>query len=637
MAEMKAEVKNDAAKLVVNTNMGLTNVVSIADSIPIINKTLDTCMNILFGHCGPFARYSMLLNGFTAGENFEPSVFTRDGIRVLSAVEFVSPIERYIQELLTYIGGRVDNYAKDGTTTSMLITAKFIKGILAARDSFNKASTVNVAKSVNEYFNKLNKDINTYKFTVEKIAEFIKWDYTEADLIKAASIVAYMQALSSSGGNIQLAECVREIFASSPKMAWDFISYRNSPKESEIPYSVNIPDYDTKFKVSLAMTSNNIFNKGLGTEYEEENVRCIIVPGGIIANDFNTIGLMEYVNEYPSDQSLIIISASIDPAIIRDIAKLNQSRTAPISTWQYMSDMRVNNMALDYELQVALAICGGTPYSYRSEINEKMSDKYTFVAKRVHFFGGYMHIYDTAPTAEGTCLHPYYIDRNTASDYYNDLRTVIEEQLSLYESNARNDQRDRNFLIETLNNLACVHRPTLYVGGTVHEQVANADVVQDVLGAIMSSLKHGFFVNGVWSFMDLVRSMEDVCTDVAECHSSTISTIKSINTDTRVKQVVHSCLRNAAYDVWDHLYKNSTDLYQLDRGSYWNILCTKPSNVEFFIEDMDNFAKANNYPILHPVGIYTELLKRINELAIKFALSEKIIVRGGVVMPEDKQ
>ena len=85
-----------------------------------------------------------------------------------------------------------------------------------------------------------------------------------------------------------------------------------------------------------------------------------------------------------------------------------------------------------------------------------------------------------------------------------------------------------------------------------------------------------------------------------------------------------------------HLYKDSTESYQLDRGSYWNILCTKPSNVAFFIENMDNFAKANNYPILHPVGIYTELLKRINELAIKFTLSEKIIVRGGVVMPEDK-
>ena len=614
---MKAEVKNDAAKLVVNTNMGLTNVVSITDSMTIINKTLETCMSILFGHCGPFARYSMLLNGFTAGENFEPSVFTRDGIRVLSAVEFVSPIERYIQELLTYIGGRVDNYAKDGTTTSMLIAASFIQEVLAERYEFNISSTVDVTRWINEYFAALNKDLNKYKFTVEKIAEFIKWDYTEADLIKAASMVAYMQALSSSGGNIQLAECVREIFARSPKMAWDFISYQNNPKESDVPYSVYVPEYDIKFKASLATASSNIFNKALGTEYEAEDVRCIIVNNGIVQAAITTIELMQYINNYPSDQPLVLISPSIDPGIIRDIDTLNHQRVAPIAVWQYMSDMRIRNTGLDFELSVANAICGCTPYEYQLTIDSSthMSDEYTFVAKRVHFFGGYIHIYDTAPKQEGTCLHPYYTDKNKATAYYNDLREVIETQLDLYDNNARSDMQMRSYLVETLNRLACVQRPTLYVGGTVHDQVANADVVQDVLGAIMSSLKHGFFVNGIWSFFDIVRAVDGGQQD----------------------NVIHECLCNAIQTVWDHLYEKSTELYQLDRGSYWNILCDKPSNIEFFIADMDKFAKDNNYPILHPAGIYTELLKRMNELAIRFMLTERIIVRGGVVMPEDKK
>lgn len=263
-----ADAQNESAKLVINTNLGLTNVIGIDDSEDIILETLETCRNILFSHCGPHARYAMLLNGYTAGEKFEPSVFTRDGIRLLSAVEFVSPIERYIQDLITYIGGRVDNFAKDGTTTSMLITAKFIQEVLSERCKFDGVSTVDVTRCINKYFTDLNKDINKYKFTVEKIAELINFDYSEADLIKAASMVAYMQALSSSGGNIQLAECVREIFASSPKMAWDFISYQNNPKESDVPYSVYTPEYDIKFKASLATASSNIFNKALGTEYE---------------------------------------------------------------------------------------------------------------------------------------------------------------------------------------------------------------------------------------------------------------------------------------------------------------------------------------------------------------------------------
>lgn len=609
-----ADAQNESAKLVVNTNLGLTNVISIDDSEDIILETLETCRNILFSHCGPHARYAMLLNGYTAGEKFEPSVFTRDGIRLLSAVEFVSPIERYIQDLITYIGGRVDNFAKDGTTTSMLITAKFIQEVLSDRCKFDGVSTVDVTRYINKYFTDLNKDINKYKFTVEKIAELINFDYSEADLIKAASMVAYMQALSSSGGNIQLAECVREIFASSPKMAWDFISYQNNPKESDVPYSVYTPEYDIKFKASLATASSNIFNKALGTEYEEEDVRCIIVSDGILPEAFNTIEIMQYVSNYPADKPLMIVSPSIDPNIIREIDKLNRQRTVPIAIWQYMSDMRVRNSGLDFELRITNAICGCTPYEYRTDISEKMSDKYTFVAKRVHFFGGYIHIYDTAPKLEDSCLHPYYVDKTKATAYYNDLREAIETQLDLYDNNARSEMQMRSYLVETLNRLACVHRPTLYVGGTVHDQVANADVVQDVLGAIMSSLKHGFFVNGIWSFFDITRTLSNHRNDV-----------------------VHECLCNSIRTVWNHLYKKVTDLYELDRGSYWNILNDKPANVEFFIKDMDGYAKENNYPILHPVGIYTELLKRMNELAIRFMLTDKIIVRGGVVMPEDKQ
>ena len=81
--------QNESAKLVVNTNLGLTNVVSVDDSCINIVETLETCKEILFSHCGPYARYAMLINGYTAGEKFEPSVFTRDGIRVLSAAILV--------------------------------------------------------------------------------------------------------------------------------------------------------------------------------------------------------------------------------------------------------------------------------------------------------------------------------------------------------------------------------------------------------------------------------------------------------------------------------------------------------------------------------------------------------------------
>ena len=606
---------NEPTRLVVNTNLGLTNVVDIIDSKDIITSTLNKCISILMDHCGPLARYAMLINGYTAGEKFEPSVFTRDGIRILSAVEFVSPIERYIQDLLTYIGGRVDNYAKDGTTTSMLISAIFIRELLS-HNYDSSASPIDVINEINEFITKLNDNIEKRKVTVEKLATYISANEKpeEADLIKAASLVAYMQALSSSGGNVKLAECMRKIFEASPTISWDFISYQNNPKESDEPYSVCIPEYDVKFKCSLATATIAIFNKALGTEYEMEDVRCIVYSGGLVNGSMDLLCIMQYLTDYPDDKPIMVVSPSIDPCMIRDVDKLNQQRRVPIVLWQYLTDMRIRNSNLDFELRLTNAVCGCEPYEARSNLSDKMSDKYTFVAKRVHFFGGYLHIYDTAPVQEGTCIHPYYSDRTKATSYYNDLKEAIEVQLDLYTKNARSEMQIRNYLVEVLNRMACIHRPTLYVGGTVHDQVANADVVQDVLGAIMSSLKHGFYVNGVWSFLD------------------TVTTLSEKYHDNKIYNALHTAVK-AVYHV---LYRNDIQYMQLDTDNYINVLNGKLSSLNLFTDSVQKYTADNNYPILHPIGIYTELLKRIAELAIRFALTDKIIVRGGVVMPEEE-
>ena len=114
-------------RAVVNTNFDTTNIVSMEESLPQILHTLQRCQNILKDHCGPQSGYAMLVNNMSAGINFEPNVFTRDGIKILSSIEFLSPLERYIKDLLTYVGTRVDNTAKDGTTTSMLFSALFFK------------------------------------------------------------------------------------------------------------------------------------------------------------------------------------------------------------------------------------------------------------------------------------------------------------------------------------------------------------------------------------------------------------------------------------------------------------------------------------------------------------------------------
>ena len=90
-----------ANRAIVDTNLDLTNIVDLTDekSRKLVRESLEKCVKILEAHCGPHAGYAMLVNNYRASAIFEPNVFTRDGIKTLTAVEFMSPLQKYIQEL----------------------------------------------------------------------------------------------------------------------------------------------------------------------------------------------------------------------------------------------------------------------------------------------------------------------------------------------------------------------------------------------------------------------------------------------------------------------------------------------------------------------------------------------------------
>ena len=103
------EVADPSMRSVVNTNFGITNIVSMKESKQHILDVLGRCCDILTEHCGPKSGYAMLISEYGVNESFQPSIFTRDGIRILNSIDCISPLEKYIKNMLTYIGGRVDN------------------------------------------------------------------------------------------------------------------------------------------------------------------------------------------------------------------------------------------------------------------------------------------------------------------------------------------------------------------------------------------------------------------------------------------------------------------------------------------------------------------------------------------------
>ena len=624
------EVADPSMRSVVNTNFGITNIVSMKESKQHILDVLGRCCDILTEHCGPKSGYAMLISEYGVNESFQPSIFTRDGIRILNSIDCISPLEKYIKNMLTYIGGRVDNYAKDGTTTSMLFAAAFLRKFLETYNTNVSLSGYTYSCIAKGIFDEVQKRIDDYKFTVESLCSDSS---NEAEQIKAAGIIAFIQALSSSGGNIVLAKAMKAIFEASPKVSWEFISYVNSRKESAEEFSV---------ECSLGTITNGILNYALGTEYLDEDVRVFIYSDALIHGSFKGVNVMEYFTNYPTDKPLVFITRSPDPNVVRAINDLNTKRQKPITLWVYMSDLHIAGVEYPWELMLANAICGCEPFD-TAYASGKMTDAYTFVAKKIHFQNGYIYIYDTVEREPDSCLHPFYAHPEKATEYYKGVRAGLEDQIDLY-TNGHNPNGDAlKYFTEMLNRLACSHRPTLKLGGTVHDQVANADVVQDVLGAIMSSLKHGFTINGPLPLWYAIVSYYGELVDRLEKNYSTDDGKFALPAEEYVRYIVGQSMVTGVSAVFAALYTGEsktkltdsvTDAMKQDKNLYFNVLANSVCSLKEFVDIIDKDGRETDYPVAHPMAIYTEMLKRSKELLLKFINTNKIIVAGGVVVDD---
>ena len=637
-------------RAVINTNFDTSNIVSMEKSLPQIHSTLKRCQSILKDHCGPQSGYAMLVNNMSAGINFEPNVFTRDGIKILDSVEFLSPLERYIKDLLTYVGARVDNNAKDGTTTSMLFSALFLDEVLDSTDKLKdlKLSFFQMNRCIEATFSTILQEIENYTYSIKKIADKSEDEITEGEKVKIAGQIAFMQALSSSGGNVELALAMKEIFEKSPSVAWEFITSHNSIKETGKSFEVETTPYDTHFKCITSQA--NVLNSALSTEYEEENVTCMIISSMLSAGSFKTDQVLQYIRNFDTDKPLAIFAQYVDASFQSELAKINQTRNKFISVWCYSAETRVASMNYPYELMIAAAIAGAKPFDMDNE-SDVLTYEHVFVADKLHWHDSFMDFYGIVKTDEST-LHPFYADPSKATQFYKDTREAIEKQLTLYKDGHKPDGRMYGLFMEMLNKLACIHRPTLRLGGPVHEQVANNDVVQDVQGAIMSSLKHGFLINGPLSICHAIYKTYD---KYKEASSSVTGIAKNMNIFSLIilKDMYKSIseILKTVYSLpsvsWEEIIPSDVCNKMMENSDiYRNVLDSKTRSFTDFIsilkevKDISNTSEEGlelgvTYPVLQPLAITTELLKRVQELLMKFINTNKIVVYGGVVVNEE--
>lgn len=670
MSENTTHIPSDRQIAIVNTNWNVNNIVDLND--PELKErvltTLTTCSELLQSHCGPLSGYAMLVNNGALGESQSPSLFTRDGIRIMSNVEFMSPLERYFKNLLVYIGTRVDAAAKDGTTTSMLWSCELLKKIVEehSTNTIGELTIYHVNHIVDKVFNDvLNNLRKNSLFTTDEVMKQLS-----IDEMQCASKIAFIQALSSSGGNLELASAMRDIFAYSPRNTWDYISFSYAGRECPKQFYIREDEYD--YRIGCVNMTDDTLNSYMNTEYIAEDVLCLVLQNGAAQGSIEFIALktkLEAIDGMLKDvsgqtntlsNSIAIVTPYLDAYLINKINDINQllrdrKATERITVWQYSAYESINGKAFNWVLQIVNAIAGCTPFTndsgYEIDVHRHM-----FHATKVHWRNKYLELYGIIPgeVNNATRRHPYYEHPETATPVYKDMLASATRLLD--EARHAHDDNTANVALYTdvLNNLTTIRRPSLQLGGTTHDQTANTEVVRDVLGSIMSSLTHGFLINGPLSLYqaisdtlyqyrtsayDRTKKIEVAqhklaLTVLMHMQSSLTTVINTVygknfannyNPESFEKTVYRNSLTSDDYD------SEGINLY-----SYLNNIPSSESKLEDLSLDNCNFL-ATCYPISQPIKIAEEMVKRAHELIIKFMMTNKIVVNGGVIVDKENK
>ena len=130
MSDIADMIQRNSVNKILDGHIGSANAISQKEWYKLSFLTLDTLRKPLLNSFGKYASNSLIIHNNVSTS----SVFTQDGIHIVSAFEFASLIQEYIAKHVQYIGERVEKSARDGTTTAMLL---FIGILYKIYEDFN--------------------------------------------------------------------------------------------------------------------------------------------------------------------------------------------------------------------------------------------------------------------------------------------------------------------------------------------------------------------------------------------------------------------------------------------------------------------------------------------------------------------
>lgn len=605
-------------RAVINSNIDVKNVIERED-MSILAKTFEYIYKFLATHCGPYSRFAVLTS--PVNPLAEP-IFTTDGINSIRALEFASPMQTFAKNTIAYIGKRVETAAGDGTTTAMMFAASMLHEIMSKlkRDTTNDYNQPIMSETDNIPF--CYQDfVDAYKYFTDEIIKKLESDQEEIkkSIPRPKWTIAYMQAYTSSHGNIQLAKTIADLFESMPEEAIPYLCIEKSKYETDEPYSVYADD----------------------SQFTIEN--CTIFPKSALKDEYGVSYKLEATTPLIITRSGLLESAMDSKEVIEEIEKyVNSGEPLCVICNSESDNVTLNRLASDFatNMEHKVAIIRVPMESAMNDVGALFKLCHQDTRNTLYYqSGGFEGIFygDTFKITKGllpegydNILMPYMVNPSEDQklyDFVKGMDRVIEDMKRKSNTAFSNDEIAAR--IKYRMKLTCTKRTFFMIGGSAYDNAYMVDVAVDTILAVKNTLKYGFTFGGMYSFIKALASSAFVLVDSLDSIWASRNAVK-IDALDYIKDAAYTTAKN----IRSILYPNTAAgvLADAHAGNSWNDFKSYCKGLSE-CKTIDDYA-ALGCPPIQPITTDKEMLLRFGEVALKYIFADRVIIPGGVYLPK---